>query len=352
MNKMFIFDKLSEIQESYDLEHLNKYIDFCISNHDPALDKGANHHILSRTIFPEYDNFNDNVWNLSRLSHYNHYIAHALLFKSINHITIGYAWYGMNNKNFLLEKDKPIELIGPELYEELLLKRNKLCSENTSGKVIAKDLTIGKTIKVTKEEFDNNSNLVGHTHNRLPAKNITTGERVHVTKEEFNSNDELVGTTKNIPQPHKIGMLAAKDKHGATYYISNKDERYLSGELTAINKGRKFGEEFGKKISELRNSSGDTIGPRNPKAEIIIIFNDKDEPVYISHGNFVQTCRDNNLSEQLLARTYKNNTTLYDYVDEEYIKSSRKWVLTKLFNSELYNNYKGWYARKMERIKI
>ena len=352
MDKEFIKSKLLELQGFHDVTYLDKYIDFCILNHDPDLIKGANHHILSRTIFPDYENFKESNWNLSRLTHHNHYIAHALLFKSINHITIGYAWYGMNNKDFVSDKDIPIELIGPELYEELILKRNKICSENSKNKVMAKDLTTGITIKVTKEEFDSNTDLVGHTYKMLLAKNKITGERVYITKEEFDSNDDFVGLTKNIPQPHKIGMFAAKDECGNTYYISKTDERYISGELTAINKGRKFGEEFGKKISELRKTLGDSIGYRNPSANIIIIFDDKNEPIYISHGNFIQMCEDNKLSCQLLARTYTNNTKLYDYADEEYMKNSKKYVITKLINSDLYKTYNGWYARKMERIKI
>lgn len=352
MNKDFIKSQLLAISESADIEYVDKYINFCISNHEPDILFGENHHILSAKLFPEYKNFKENSWNLSRLSNYNHYIAHAILFKSINNVTFGFAWYAMNNKNFILEEDKPIELIGPELFEELRLKRNKLCSEINSGKVTAKDLSTGKNIRVTQEEFYSNNNLVGHTTGMTAAKNKITGERIYVTTEEFNTDVNLVGVLTGIEQTHMLGKMIAKDESGKTYLISNTDERYLSGELTAINKGRKFGEEFGRKISESIKLSGHLIGSRNPTANLIVIFDDKDEAQYFSHGNFNQMCKENNLSEQLFARTYTHNTKIYDYVDDDFIEKSRKCDITKLFNTSLYKNYKSWYARKMERIKI
>lgn len=344
MDKEFIKSRLLELQGFHDVTYLDKYIDFCILNHNPDLIKGVNHHILSRTIFPEYENFKENNWNLSRLTHHNHYIAHALLFKSINHITIGYAWYGMNNKDFVSDKDTPIELIGPELYEELILKRNKICSENSKNKVTAKYLTNGVTIRVTKEEFDNNTDLVGHTHNMLPAKNKITGERVYITKEEFASNDDLVGVNFGNILPTKKGMFAAKDCAGHIYYISNTDEKYLLGELIAINKGRQFDKDFGKKISESRKLAGHGIGSRNPKANIIIIFNNKDEPIYIAHGNFYNMCKENNLPNQLFQKSYSDNTIL------DFTIYNREWQTR--YKGMGYDKYSGWYARKMKRIKI
>lgn len=350
MDKDFIKSQLLAISESADIEYVDKYINFCISNHEPDIVFGENHHILSAKLFPEYKNFKENSWNLSRLSNYNHYIAHAILFKSINNVTFGFAWYAMNNKNFILEEDKPIELIGPELFEELRLKRNKLCSEINSGKVSAKDLSTGKNIRVTQEEFYSNNNLVGHTTgfggDHLKGSISVRDENGLVTrilKSEFN---------ESIHDAFNKGMVVVKDNNDNTSMISNNDPRYLSGELTAINKGRKFGEEFGRKISESIKLSGHLIGSRNPTANLIVIFDDKDEAQYFSHGNYNQMCKENNLSEQLFARTYTHNTKIYDYVDDEFIEKSRKCDITKLFNTSLYKNYKGWYARKMERIKI
>jgi hypothetical protein len=274
MDKDFIKSKLLAISESADIGYVDKYIDFCISNHEPDIVFGENHHILSAKLFPEYKNFKENSWNLSRLSNYNHYIAHAILFKSINNVTFGFAWYAMNNKNFILEEDKPIELIGPELFEELRLKRNKLCSEVNSGKVSAKDLITGKNIRVTQEEFYSNDNLVGHSIG-LGGDHLKgsisvrdkNGLVTRIIKNEFN---------ESIHDAFNKGMVVVKDESGNTYFISNNDPRYLSGELISINKGRKFGEDIGRKISESIKLSGHLIGSRNPTANLIVIFDDKD----------------------------------------------------------------------------
>lgn len=297
MDKNFMKSKLLCVPSDYYNDKLiDEYIDFCILNHGANIKCGENHHILSRTIFPEYQNFKDHPWNLSRLSNYNHYIAHSILFKAINNSTFGYAWYAMNNKNFIDDRNKPLELIGPELYDMLRISRNKLCSDNCKNKVMAKDLITGKNIKVTKEEFHSNLNLVGHTYNKLYAKDKITNERVYVTKEEFASNDNLVGINLGNVLPTKKGMFAAKDYEDNIYYISNTNEKYISGELMAINKNRKFGEDVGKKISEFRKLTGISKGSRNPKANLIIIFNNKDEPIYFAHGNFHNMCKENNFT--------------------------------------------------------
>ena len=344
MNKDFIKSKLLELGDSINLEYLDEYIEFCISNHEPDIFKGANHHILSAKLFPEYKNFKENSWNLSRLSNYNHYIAHAILFKSINNSTFGFAWYAMNNKNFILEKDKPIELIGPNLYDELILKRNKLCSDINIGKVMAKDLTTGKNIKVTKDVFYSDDNLVGYTYNKLCAKDIITNERVYVTKEVFYSDDNLVGINLGNVLTTKKGMFAAKDCDGHIYYISNTDEKYLLGELMAINKGRQFNKDFGKKIAESMKLTGHGIGSRNPRANIIIIFNNKDEPIYFAHGNFYNMCKENNLPNQLFQKSYSDNTIL------DFTIYNKEWQTR--YKGMGYGKYSGWYARKMKRIKI
>lgn len=330
MHKKFIFDKLSEIQESCDLEYLNKYIDFCVSNHDPDLIKGANHHILSRTIFPEYDNFKENPWNLSRLTHHNHYVAHALLFKSINHTTIGYSWYAMNNTDFILEKDKPIELIGPELYEELILKRNKLHSENTSGKVLAKDLTTGKNRRVTKEEFDSDPNLVGQTNGSKFKREIIyvnvlddfgNTKRIRKDSDEYESGN-FVGHTK--------GKSTYKDESGGIIYCSTDDERVKSGKLRGINSGKTWSDEEKQLRKEYRKKY-----PEKGNAHRIIIFDAMNNPIYYCFGTFKQTCNDLNLPASKLAETYLNNSKI------SVTARSSQWAL-----------YDGWYARKMERIKI
>ncbi len=88
MNREYIIEKLSNIKNTgINTQKLVKYVDFCIENHNENLQIGENHHILSRTVFPEYIDLKVYTWNLSRLSPYNHYIAHSLLYDAIDNTT-------------------------------------------------------------------------------------------------------------------------------------------------------------------------------------------------------------------------------------------------------------------------
>lgn len=339
MNKDFIKSKLMSVQSDYyDDKSINAYIDFCILNHDSNIICGENHHILSRTIFPEYQNFKEYSWNLSRLSNYNHYIAHAILFKAINHITFGYSWYAMNNKNFILEKDKPIELIGPDMYEELRIKRNKLCSEHNSCKVIAKDLTTGQTIKVTKEEFDSNINLVGHTTgiggDHLKGTISVIDECGNSKRIKLDSEEYLSGNFKG----HTTGKTTFKDRGGNTIMCYVDDHRVTSGELVGINKGVSKSAEAKEKFRIKRKGM-------RPSALKLIIFNADDQPMFYTDGTYREFAKINKLPN-LLYNTLKENSRL-DMVG--YMEKCPKSIISRM---QKHMKYHGWYIRKVKRIKI
>ena len=216
--------------------------------------------------------------------------------------------------------------------------------------VTARCLITDKYFKVSKEEFDNNDNLVGTTEGRENPKIKNTvlvydenNNIIRIKKENFDK-------TKYISP--NLGKLAVKDSEGKRFLVNTNDERYLSGELTAINKGKKFNADFSKKISETRILNGLSKGSKNGMAKIIIIFNENDEPIYFSYGNFDDVCKQNNLSKTLFAKSYKNNTRLFDNITNDYILTMPKYIVTKTLNSEYYKNHKNWYARIVKRIEI
>jgi hypothetical protein len=230
------FIKLFNIYDIKSEERLIKYIDFCLKNHDDAI-HGANHHILPSALFKQYSDLKNNKWNCARLSYYNHYIAHFLLYKAVNHPAVDAAIYGMHNKDYKNGRLTKDQLISEHEYTIIHNKvMNKISSLN-KRKVISKDLRTGKNVKVSCEEFNRCDHLVGATigkggeHLRGQVSILIDGIAVRINKEEFDPNIHI-GITK--------GKTMYKDKDCNTFQTTKDDPRVISGELVGINKGKKY----------------------------------------------------------------------------------------------------------------
>lgn len=336
--KNFLIDELTAV-DMHCKDSIDEYVSFCLKHHT-EYNKGetADHHILPRALFPEYSDFRGNDWNKATLSNDNHYIAHSLLHNAIENISIASAWYAMNNKNYF--NGEPIKLLGHRTYRELISKRNKIVSTHNKDMVMCKHISNldGKSFKVTKSEFDNNTDLVGHTYG-------FGGDHLKNTVTVILSCGKISRVNKNkMPKGSKhirSGKACVKDKNGNLFVVSATDERYLSGELVGFNKGLKFD---GSKLSASIAKRGGYRGNKNSRAQRIVIYNNDDIPMFCSHGNFVDICVFNKLPTQRLANTYKNNTKMYiDDVDEsKYIAERSK----ELFERHKTNfKFIGWYAR-------
>lgn len=56
------------------------------------------HHILPKSLFPEYSNLKKNSWNKIHLTYREHFIAHWLLYKSIKHPKTTFAFWAMHHQ--------------------------------------------------------------------------------------------------------------------------------------------------------------------------------------------------------------------------------------------------------------
>lgn len=303
-----------------DIEILKKYIIFCLNSQQTIGDK---HHILPRALFPQFSSFKNNPWNLSTLSPKDHYIAHALLHEALENYSVACAWYGMNNKNFVI--GETLEIIGAETYETLCLKRNKLCSENAKNKVTAKNIITGEKYRVLKEEFDNDETLVGITkgytskHLKNTISVIVGGEVKRILSNDFDSK---------IHKHLRQGVFTAIDESGNKFTINKDDKRYISGELKALNKGKKFDENFKQNRSIIAKKR---IKELNSNAKIICIFDKEDNPKFISYGNFAEVCKINKLSLKKFGDSYKFG------------------IKVSSIKNDAHNN---WYAKIMKRINL
>lgn len=115
------------------IHHLNEYIEL-IENalRNPTTEKyKENHHILPKSMFPEYASFKEHPWNKISLPAKQHYISHELLWQAFRNRSMAYAFWAMN---IVSTKDqKRYMKISPELYEELRIERARFLSETNSG---------------------------------------------------------------------------------------------------------------------------------------------------------------------------------------------------------------------------
>lgn len=96
MSKEDIFDIFRNGAVILNDERLLTYINFCIDNNDVCCE-GEEHHILPRSLFPEFGNFLEFPNNKTKLTYINHLKAHYLLILSIESEEMLYAFNMMNN---------------------------------------------------------------------------------------------------------------------------------------------------------------------------------------------------------------------------------------------------------------
>lgn len=105
-----------------DHEKLKEYIDHCFNNRveKHIKFKTANHHILPKSLFPEFESFTVHNWNSSMLFHKDHYTVHYLLWKSIDSKEMTFALHMMNNdKNGKLTNSDLTVMSNLEEYQQL-----------------------------------------------------------------------------------------------------------------------------------------------------------------------------------------------------------------------------------------
>lgn len=281
------FRELQNLHENVNIEYINKYLIFCNTKNSPE-NYEVIHHLLPRAHFPEYADLINNSWNAVYLSNYDHYIAHALLFKALNTLAMGTAWYYMNNVRVGNNIGKG--LIGPNLYEELIISRNTKISEHNRGKVVCRNIETDEVIKVSKEEFDSNDILIGVTkgsggeHLKNTVGVIRDGEYIRIDKCDILEQD--------VYHTFGVGKFVGVDKDGKRVIISTDDERYLSGEITSVRKGAKLNIKTRALISKKAKEQKRFVGKNNPHARKIVLYDNNDIIVFESHGDLKEKLED------------------------------------------------------------
>jgi len=173
----FVDSNLSIISES----NLINYIFFCLEKSQEKHEKFKTeyHHILPKSLFPEFSNLKEHRWNGVFLLKKDHCEAHGLLTKSILSDKMDFCFYSMYNKfNFLFSENDDISMLAKISAEKL--------SEKQRGMVSCFDKNKNYCL-VQKDEFNKRDELMGVASFNSSEKNSSC-KRIRV----YNHKDELV----------------------------------------------------------------------------------------------------------------------------------------------------------------
>lgn len=147
-------------------------------------------------------------------------------------------------------------------------------------------------------------------------------ERMVETRKKNNSyKTGGLKQSKTLNKVQKNGKTIAQERNEQSAKTMKEKGIY---EMTAV------------KISKVRKEKGLSKGKNNCKAKRIGIFNDRDELVFVSHGNFFEMCEENNLPAGAFKKSRLKGTKLYE--TEESFKCAHKEN----------KKFRGWYSRDLK----
>lgn len=242
-----IYNKLYELQyfNSLYLKRYIKLINYYKNIQNEIIEKYEIHHILPKSLFPEYKNTKE---NLIKLPYRVHYLAHFMLAK-IFHDKMIYAFNSMCNKN---TKNGRLKKINSSLY-----KTNK---KNFS--------------KEHKEWHKQESSIKGLTNSDY------IGMKTKETKISI-SEDYYTEISKKSAKTMKETI----EENGLTI-----------AQNRAIN------------VAEKIKQNGSLKGAKSSNAKVIRIFDSNDILIYEFFGDFFQKCKELKLPERALKFSYLNNS--------------------------------------------
>ena len=264
-------------------QFLDRYIELCSVDEESKHEK---HHILPRSIFPEYIK---NLDNIVRLSPYNHFVAHYLLAHLTKDRRMVFALNQMNRiKNSGVLTTKQLEE-SASMYAEFREELSRASAEMNSGKTMTAenkerlinrlvgkiyvvDIQSNEIVQVTKEEYQKNKHLYRHTSqgkkrdsstrekisNKLKGRtswfNETTGE----IRQSFECPGE--GFVRGMPEERRD--MVSKAMSGNKFWINQETgEQKRSKERPGPEwkSGRIFNNHFKGKTVVFDLISGETL---------------------------------------------------------------------------------------------
>ena len=357
MTKKFIIDKLSTLKVINE-ETLIKYVDFCFNKNlgtvykENNYSKSSLHHILPKSLFPEYSNLKENIWNGSHLLYADHYYAHWLLTEAIDDYSQSHAFLAMHNKDSKNGRVQENELFSPDVIQQKIegIKYKRRDFDNT---IIETEFGL-----ITNKQLANIKSSI--TKNDKAWKNTIGKEKIE--KFKIDVLTEYIDDLGNITTKSKeISLKSAKTmskiikingeettiyKQSAIKRQNTKNKEFINAdnEVTNINK------ETGKKLSKILNSkyfTGDSIETsisieRGKKCSLT-----KNKIIIDSDGNETTSAK------KSILKTLKTRSKIFldsdgneTNIDKEngkkikqrYEESSKRYVVKNAITGEIFDN--------------
>lgn len=213
----FIFEKFKKINfQNKDL--LFDYIFHCLFNstNEKIKYKTDNHHILPKSIFPEFENED---WNKVNLFYKDHFFAHYLLAQVFtDQNSILFAWNSMCNKlpsfkTKTLTIEEQLKLMDFDTYQKLKERAAKQLGDLFKNKTVVIDKSTNKTVIINSDEYQANKELyTTHSTNKMTVIDKQTGDKIRINTDDYDINKHIFHTAgKNKYINLKTGVITLKE---------------------------------------------------------------------------------------------------------------------------------------------
>lgn len=288
----FLKNKFSEKHTIDNIEYLEKYLKLLLEYKIECDEYTEKHHILPRSVFPEFENED---WNIIELKYKDHVEAHLYLFKSINirkyQRPLNWMLNQYKNREEIsnaskkgwdnLKKDK-------DRYNLFCLKRSNYMKTLSSEEQTRRANIFWDNI--TDEEYTIFSNKM--------KEYWTEEKRIQKSKQmnEHYSNPENI-EKKRIEGQKRWDSMSTEDRDNFTIKMTsiNKDEekRRIAGDKI---KNLWQDEEYLEKMKNRPHRKGTSILIINPNGEETLVETMRDmERIYGFSSHLVRKYRDTDL---------------------------------------------------------
>lgn len=154
------------------------------------------------------------------------------------------------NMEYVIQKERNV-VKSVDYFNEAYANINGFFGRDVSGdinpmygrenEIIAINIKTGEKVRVTREEYNSNIDLSGHTLGMITVIDTNSGKKVRITKDTFNENKSSFihhnegikhsNETKNKLSEIRKGMITARDWDGNFIRVHKDDNRLKSGEL-------------------------------------------------------------------------------------------------------------------------
>ena len=264
---------------------IKRYINFILHF---EYKKGHKHHILPKSIFPEFSNLKMYPWNCKILSPRAHYIAHYILSKAYGNKML-YAFNMLSNSCNAKINSRLYESAKRE-YSYMLSKfmstNNPMFNEETRDKV-SKSNTGKKASLATREKMSKNSYM-------------KTAEGKYKKSVQMKKNNPM------FKEIHR--MTLSKAKMGSKHTIEAKLKMSIS-------------------------KKGVNTGEKHFRTRPVIIYNKYGGVMFLCVISFQEYCKSRSLPYKIFNLSYKNKEGF----------KSRKIS---------YKEYEGWKVKKLKVTNV